>query len=756
MRNILGVIRRFTTGLGPVEQAQIVASTAVIVSMVTIVSAMVATGQEPRLMDFISVLTVGLFGFTSVTFSLRYSRQLDAQRRQLLALNTTAESINFILDRRGFLESTILRLHSVLGTSRDWVYLVDARGNPTLHHSNAREHTEILAALGVSPAEFASWSAQPHLLKGEAEPPAPELPEAIRETGIRILYSIPLTIQESAAGAIILAGDYEDRSFPVAIELLEALSKQISAGFNNVHLVEELQESRAKYADLFERAPDGYFIIGTDGRIQECNATANAMLRPAGQNPIGREFSAFFTPESRDDVRKLLTAMWKGEGGLNNVEETIEGADGRKITVHLNGTLVTDTEGRTTTARIVTRDISQRKRMEKALVHAQKIDSIGNLAGGIAHDFNNLLTAVQGSASIIRKYTGDDTKLNRFFDIIDSSAKRGSALTRQLLTFARKTERQVTTVDVNAIVGNTVALFERNIPREITLETDLSSEPAIIEADEGQIQQALLNVLLNSRDAMTQGGTIAIKTSVLVADSRLTSEFSSIRPGPFVAVTVSDQGAGIPPEVRGKIFEPFFSTKDQGTGLGLSVVYGVVESHGGFLTVDSRQDSGTTVVLYLPRTNIHAHDHVQAIMHVARGTEKILVIDDEEAVLEIVREMLGDLGYSVQTATHGRDGAGYYREHAGTIDLVLLDVNMPLMDGHETYDELRRINPEVKVIIVTGYGRRSAEASSFSGPVQGLIQKPFELETLAVTVRQALDSPSGNGAPPHETDGMHT
>jgi CheY-like chemotaxis protein len=239
---------------------------------------------------------------------------------------------------------------------------------------------------------------------------------------------------------------------------------------------------------------------------------------------------------------------------------------------------------------------------------------------------------------------------------------------------------------------------------------------------------------------MPDGGEIRVTTNITTADAHTTSRFSSVRPGPFVMVRVEDTGIGIPPAVQNRIFEPFFTTKENGTGLGLSVVYGVVQNHGGFINMESAPGRGTAFELYLPRALGTVRAQARARRRpLPRGTERILIIDDEVSVREIARDMLSGLGYGVDVAADGKEGVAFYRDRQAEIDLIILDVNMPVMGGKEAFVLLRSANPDVRILIVTGYGKESIEASRLANNVNGFIQKPFQIETLALKVRQILD-----------------
>jgi CheY-like chemotaxis protein len=353
----------------------------------------------------------------------------------------------------------------------------------------------------------------------------------------------------------------------------------------------------------------------------------------------------------------------------------------------------------------------------------------------------------------MRRHLNDRARLTKYVEIIESSARRGSSLTRQLLTFARKAETIAAPVDIHALIHETLDLYQRSVTKDITVHTSLTAAPVTVNGDDGQIQQALLNLLLNARDAMPEHGTITITTDIIHADSSTVSRFLSVRPGPFVEILVADTGRGIPRALQERIFEPFFTTKDNGTGLGLSVVYGVMQNHGGFVNLESQEGRGTTFSLFFPQ-------HAESLpgvkrkqrSHIPRGTEHILVVDDEPAVLEVARDILAHLGYTIYVASNGHEGVEFYRTRRASIDLVLLDVNMPVMSGIEAFEQLRSLDPRVRIIIVTGYGKGVIEAPRFSSEVNGFVQKPFLLETLATKVRKVLDMPTFGAEPIRKAD----
>jgi PAS domain S-box-containing protein len=739
MRTPIARGKEFIRNLGPVEQAQVVASTAVVVTMATIISAMVLTGQSTRLMDFISILAVGTIGFTSVYFTVQYSRQLDEQRRQLLALNTIAEAVNRVVELDYVLQTALARITELLDTPFGWIYIHEGEGL-SLKCAKGTD-VDFLAIHDASMRAPALWLHQPRVERERLTDTTGKIHPALKHLGIQFWASIPLRSSEGTTGALVVAGKDFAMFTSKRAELMEAFGNQVSVAVNNALLFERLKKSEREYADLFENAPDIYFSVDRQHNVIGCNKTGADMLGHRKEEITGHPLEEFFIAPRRELLLGVIEGMFSDGRGLKDFEDQMLRKDGRSFNVILNSSLVFDERGHTVNARIVARDISERKMMEGAILHAQKIDSIGNLAGGIAHDFNNILAAILGSASIMRRRLSEKTKLGKYVEIIESSARRGSSLTRQLLTFARKTETIVKPVDLNAIIEDTLHLFQRSVSKDITVNRHLSTDAVTVSGDEGQIQQAVLNLFLNARDAMPDGGTMTVSTAVTTADAHTTSQFFSVRPGPFVAVTVTDTGHGIAANIRERIFEPFFTTKDHGTGLGLSVVYGVVQNHGGFINLESAPGQGTTFSVYLPRVVANAPAAARRRrQRLPRGTENILMIDDEVSVCEIARDMLSTLGYTVHVVHDGKAGAEYYRPRQGTIDLVLLDMNMPVMGGKEAFDLLRGVNPSIRIMIVTGYGKEAVETSRFSTPVNGFVQKPFQLETLAMKVRDVLDA----------------
>ncbi len=738
MRNPFRAIRGFIESFGLVEQAQVVASTAVIVTMATIIAAILLTGETLRWTDFISVLAVGLIGFFSVVFSLKYARQLDEQRRQLLAISTIAEAVNRSVELDHVLQSALDKATELLGTSFGWIYLLDG---DRLALKNSKGTSKDFIRLPTNAAiPVSTWIHQPRVERERLVDSVGHIDETLKALGIQFWASIPLKSTDGVLGLLVVAGEGYDMFSAKQAELMEAFGNQISVALNNAQLFDRVRRSEALYSDLFENSPDIYLSVNRDHTITGCNLTGARMLGYEKAEIIGRSLESLFLPEQQAALQEILFRMFVEGRGVKDLEEQMVRKDGKAFYVHVNSSLVFAADGSTIHARVVARDISERKRMEAAILHAQKIDSIGNLAGGIAHDFNNILAAILGSASIMRRHLPEDHEFAKYFEIIEGAAHRGSSLTRQLLTFARKTENVVRPVDIHKLIDQTLVLFERGVTKEIHVERRFAQEVIGVNADEGQIQQALLNILLNARDAMPNGGRVTITTTTTMVDAHTIAHLSSVRPGRFAAITITDTGIGMDEKMRSRVFEPWFTTKESGTGLGLSVVYGVVQSHGGFINLESDVGRGTSFTIYLPVSDQPVRMVEQKRRaRLPRGSEHILLIDDEVSVCEIAKDMLSGLGYTVMYVHDGKAGVEFYRTRRASIDLVLMNMNMPLMGGRETFRQLRSINPEVPILIVTGHGKAVVDEVSWASEISGYLQKPFQLEDLAAKVRAVLD-----------------
>jgi len=385
-------------------------------------------------------------------------------------------------------------------------------------------------------------------------------------------------------------------------------------------------------------------------------------------------------------------------------------------------------------------EIAERKNLEKQLLQAQKIEAIGTMAAGIAHDFNNILSGIQGNASIaLLDLEKNNTFYNKFKDI-ESYSSSGMELTRQLLDFASAETSDPEPTDINQLVNDTANMFCRT-RKELRLHIDHTNIKKIIEADTGQIRQAIINLLVNAWQAMPRGGDITIATKDVTKKEMGATPYT-IHSKEFIKLSITDSGIGIEPALISKIFDPFFTTKKRGkgTGLGLSSVYGIIKSHHGHISIDSQPGHGTTFNLYLPVSHKQTAGILQPDDSVVTGSETILIIDDEPDILEIGKEMLEVLGYQVHSILDGEGAIEFFTRHKDAIHLVILDMVMPGMNGEQVYDSLVEINPDIKVLISSGYSQSGPAERILTKGCNGFIQKPFKIQLLSQAVRKVLNA----------------
>jgi two-component system cell cycle sensor histidine kinase/response regulator CckA len=502
-----------------------------------------------------------------------------------------------------------------------------------------------------------------------------------------------------------------------------------------------LRESEEKYRLHFEHVSDVVYSIAPDFRVLDISPSVERILGYRPEELIGKQLQDLnlLTEEYLETAFSDAMRVLAGEWVSSSVYEFIA-KDGTKRFGEVSGApLVRD--GEIVGIVSVARDITERKQLEAQLRQAQKVESIGELAAGVAHDFNNLLTPISGFADLLLWKAPEGSKEQEHLRQIQVAAQRAVALTRQLRLFSRQEEGERRPVGLNSVIKETRDLLAHSLPREIAIELRLEPELGVVKADPSQISQVLMNLCVNARDAMPEGGTLTLETRNMTLDEEYARLHLGAQPGDYVRLSVSDTGCGMSPEVQARLFEPFFTTKEpgKGTGLGLAVVYGVVEEHGGFINVYSQEGRGSTFHIYLPAIESAVEEGEVEVLELPTGTETILVVDDEEAVRALGQRVLELCGYTVLTAENGLQALEVYQTHRGEIDLVVLDVGMPEMGGRECLRRLREVAPGVQVLISTGYTAKSLAEELVAGGVLGVVEKPFVAHEFATAVRAALD-----------------
>jgi PAS domain S-box-containing protein len=502
------------------------------------------------------------------------------------------------------------------------------------------------------------------------------------------------------------------------------------------HITTELLSVKRHFEVILKSMAEGILEITPEGRIVYVNPAVISLINLPENKLLGSNFTDLFQETDRQRIKSYLAAMDTQPQTLN--EEISLIMNSKQISLRLLPIL--DKEDQPII--IILNDLSERKRMEAQFLQAQKMEAIGTLAGGIAHDFNNLLMVVQGNASLMLLNVDPSHPHHEMLMSIVKQVQSGSKLTNQLLGYARKGRYEVKPIQVNQLVEETSKAFGRT-RKEITIHRELANDLFPIEGDLGQIEQVLMNLFVNAADAMPQGGDIFLKT-INIPDGDIRGKLYNPKPGDYVSLTVTDTGMGMDAKTLGRIFEPFFTTKElgRGTGLGLASVYGIIKGHGGYVDVESEEGRGTTFKIYLPASNREIQKTIEVPDHIVKGTGTILLVDDEEMVLEVGERFLKVMGYQVLTAREGREAIEVYQKHRDTIDLVLLDIIMPNMKGGEVFDRLKEINPEVKVLLSSGYSIDGEASQILERGGSGFIQKPFDMNQLSQSIRAMLGNNS--------------
>lgn len=513
---------------------------------------------------------------------------------------------------------------------------------------------------------------------------------------------------------------------------------------------ESLRNSEQRYRKLIETLPDATLLADKEGTIILTNKHTLSVLGVDNESELLQKNIYSFIPEQEyEHFSTILNQLTQKRQIQSGEVLMIKKDTSHFFTSEVSISAIYDDNDQICELIMLIRDISVRKRgeLEKAKLEEQfrsiyKMEVIGQLAGGISHDFNNILGAISGYGDIILLRYPEDERLTKYAKMILSAAGRASDLTKKLLTFSRKSKLRMETIDVHKIIEETVDLLERTIDKNIRVKYVFNAKNPCITGDASQIQSAIINLSINSRDAMPDGGEICITTENSVLDEKLTIFHAySISPGSYLSVSVRDTGVGMDHRVLSHLFEPFFTTKDigKGTGLGLASVYGTVKSHNGYIDVKSEPGKGSAFTLYIPDTNVQALPVVSSIGSSTRGKGNILIVDDEGVIREAVKEILSWLGYSVYTCTNGQDAIDFYKQGEPAIDLIILDMIMPGINGKECFKLLKSINNNVKVILSTGYRIEEERQSLLSIGITDILSKPFVSAQLAQSVHSALN-----------------
>jgi PAS domain S-box-containing protein len=689
-----------------------------------------------------------------ITERKRAEEILLRQNEYLAALHETTLGLISRLELVSLLQAIINRAGTLMKSGHGYIYLINSTGTElerricTGVFEKFRDE-RIIPGVGLVGQVWQSGGPVSvdnyHVWPGRLDDPERDV--------LRAIVGVPLKSADQVVGVLGLAYIEEGKRFQEGeINLLRQFAELASIALDNARLYsaaqQELSERKRaeeklrKLSHAVEQSPISVIITATDGAIEYANpkfteVTGYGLDEVVGQNPRFLKSGA----TAREEYAVLwqtITAgrVWHGE--FHNKRK-----NGELFWELATISPIRDSFGNITHFIAVKEDITERKKLSNELRQSQKMEAVGRLAGGIAHDFNNIITAIIGYASFLEMKIDQNDQLRNFVRQIILSAERAANLTQGLLSFSRKQITNLQPVNLNEIVKRIDKLLVRLIGEDIELSTTLTEQVPVIMADSLQVEQVLMNLATNARDAMPSGGVLCITTQIFFLDSRFVSSHGYGKPGKYALLTVSDTGTGMNEETQKKIFEPFFTTKEvgKGTGLGLSIVYGIIKTHGGFINCYSEPDNGTVFNLYLPLIRSEVDEPpTEETSLLTGGTETILIAEDDETVRSFARDLLEDFGYTVIEAVDGDEALLKYREMKDEIRLLILDVIMPKKNGKETFDAIRSLTPGIKAIFISGYTADIIHKKGIPESELNFLAKPLLPEKLLSKIREVLDT----------------
>jgi PAS domain S-box-containing protein len=558
---------------------------------------------------------------------------------------------------------------------------------------------------------------------------------------------VPLKVNQNIFGALVLKSYSKDTHFHERDkDILALVAQQLAAAIDRKRNEQSLRRSEIRYRSLVQTAVYGIYRSSLQGNFLDVNPALIGML---GYNDalevlaLDPQKDVFVVPAEYN----RLVDEFRRNGRMDGFEVRWKRKDGNTITVRISGRAVAGGDEPSDVLEAIAEDITERRVLEDQFRQSQKMEAVGRLAGGIAHDFNNLLMVISGYTEVLLYHLSPGHPLHAKAEAIQQASDRATTLTRQLLAFSRKQLLELKVIDVNAIVTDMERLLRPLIGEDIELTTSLAPSIGCTRADAGQLEQVIMNLVVNAKDAMPSGGKICIRTASVTLDDSYRPENTFIKNGPYVMISVSDNGQGMNRETQARIFEPFFTTKEKnkGTGLGLSTVYGIIKQSGGYVFVQSELGRGTVFTIYFPRVDepSEAHGIVPVSHAAAGGNETVLLVEDEDSVRQLVRETLESRGYRVLEAANGNAAIALAASHADPIHLIITDVVMPGLSGHELVQQLLPARPAIKVLYLSGYAQDAFAAPAAAEAQKTFLQKPFTLQSLTRKVREIL-GPAGN------------
>jgi len=563
-------------------------------------------------------------------------------------------------------------------------------------------------------------------------------------TRSELWLGVPLRVKDEVIGALAVQS-YTDTNLYTEkdLEILEHVSNEIATAIERIKSEEELRQAEQKLRLHIDNTPLAVIEWDLDFKVASWNMAAQKIFGYTFEEAQGRYAAGLIVLESaRAHVDQVWQEILEMKGGQRSLNENVTKAGDIIACDWYNTPLVDDNDNVIGVASLVL-DLTDQKKLEEQLRHAQKMEAIGQLAGGVAHDFNNKLGGIIGFAELALGSLDDRVALADYLNKIIDRSDKSARLVRQLLAFSRQQILDLKKVDLNRLIMEASRFLTQVIGEHIDLQLELTGEEQIINADPNAIDQIITNLCINARDAMPNGGNLILKTEKAVLDDDFCARSQWMIPGEYILFTITDSGHGMPEDMIQHIFDPFYTTKGvgEGTGLGLSMVFGLVKQHNGYIDCKSEINKGTTFVIYFPvvANNEIAADTVAEESTVFSGSEQILFAEDDEVLLEVIQTSLVDLGYTVLPARNGEDAFKIFKVNSSKIDLVISDVIMPDIGGADLHQMVRAINPEVKFLFISGYTSKNTLSVLPSDAATGILNKPFKRLVLAEKIRKLLN-----------------
>ena len=693
-----------------------------------------------------------------VTELERAGEMMRLRELELKLHNQTSQALNSTLNLDQVLVTVleeVRRLMDIVGSS---IWLNDAETGDLVCRQATGAYGETLRGWRLAPGEgLAGWVADhdESLISQDTYTDDRHYKKVDLSIGrdMHSVLTVPLRLKGDVIGVVQVVDMESGRFDESDLRLLETLAGSAAIAIENARLYEKgqkeiairrkteaaLRESENKYRTVLEANPDSVIVYDMEGRVTYLNPTFTRIFGWSLEERLGKKMDMFVPEEEWPNAKIMMEKVLAGEY-VSGIETRRYTKAGDVIPVSISGAIFNDRNGNSAGTVVNLRDISEHKRLEAQIQHSQKMEAIGTLAGGIAHDYNNLLMGILGNLSLIALDFDSGHPYYTKLKNIEKYVQSGADLTKQLLGFAKGGKYEVKPVDMNDLIEKSSEMFSRT-KKEIRIHKKYQKEIWSVEVDSNQIEQVLLNLYVNAGQAMPGGGEIYLQTSNVTLTQDHDRHFSA-KSGNYVKISVKDTGVGMDEITLKRIFDPFFTTKDRsmGTGLGLASAYGIIKNHGGIIDAHSVIGQGSTFDVYLPASSKKIVRKEDMNGEALKGSETVLLIDDEEIVIDIGGQILERLGYRALTARSGKEAIEIYQANKNKINIVILDVIMPDMGGGETYDRLKKINPDIKVLLSSGYSINGQASEIMNRGCNGFIQKPFNMEQLSRKIRDILSN----------------